>query len=504
MIGRANPNQIRYQRPPPTPGVYYAVRPLTPTMPLRYAGSSMRTSEELSSTVVGVPRSASSRSGTADQVAHEPSPGFSSPSSSLSSVIGAPVSTPQMSTSVRKLSRKHAVFDCDLIKNAFCLSCPPVGLDFTSSVAAKYRTSDDGEEKSRSSNERDQVERVTRQLGRKLFFSFYISLESVNFLSLLHIYAFSGAIKKTVEIEKKTVEIEEKGVKLRLTVVDTPGFGDGVDCGDDWKSVERYVDEQFNKYFQDESGLNRRNIQDHRVHCCLYFVPPYGHGLRQLDVEFMKRLHRKVNIVPVVAKADTLTKAEIAKLKANLLRDIDTHKIKARYYYTLAFLESCIYQFPDCDEDEDEEFQQQDRELKASIPFAVIGSNCIIEIAGRRVRGRQYPWGIVEVENAAHCDFVKLRTMLISTHMQDMKEVTQDIHYENFRAQCISHMNQVALKERSKLRRDSISAADIRRMQEMLSQMQQRLQGQHDPLNKLPPAKPPKPSAPSSLNKTPQ
>ncbi|XP_018018311.1 septin-5-like isoform X2 [Hyalella azteca] len=318
-----------------------------------------------------------------------------------------------------------------------------------------------------------------------------------------------GAIKKTVEIEKKTVEIEEKGVKLRLTVVDTPGFGDGVDCGDDWKSVERYVDEQFNKYFQDESGLNRRNIQDHRVHCCLYFVPPYGHGLRQLDVEFMKRLHRKVNIVPVVAKADTLTKAEIAKLKANLLRDIDTHKIK-------------IYQFPDCDEDEDEEFQQQDRELKASIPFAVIGSNCIIEIAGRRVRGRQYPWGIVEVENAAHCDFVKLRTMLISTHMQDMKEVTQDIHYENFRAQCISHMNQVALKERSKLRRDSISAADvkrpvddpgklleqkdeeIRRMQEMLSQMQQRLQGQHDPLNKLPPAKPPKPSAPSSLNKTPQ
>ena len=50
--------------------------------------------------------------------------------------------------------------------------------------------------------------------------------------------------------------------------------------------------------------------------------------LRQLDIEFMKRLHRKVNIVPVIAKADTLTKQEITKLKANLLRDIDTHKIK--------------------------------------------------------------------------------------------------------------------------------------------------------------------------------
>lgn len=30
-------------------------------------------------------------------------------------------------------------------------------------------------------------------------------------------------VEKTVSIEKKTIEIEERGVKLRLTVVDTPG-----------------------------------------------------------------------------------------------------------------------------------------------------------------------------------------------------------------------------------------------------------------------------------------
>ena len=29
--------------------------------------------------------------------------------------------------------------------------------------------------------------------------------------------------KRTIEIEKTTMEIEEKGVKLRLTIVDTPG-----------------------------------------------------------------------------------------------------------------------------------------------------------------------------------------------------------------------------------------------------------------------------------------
>lgn len=36
-------------------------------------------------------------------------------------------------------------------------------------------------------------------------------------------------IMQTVNIDTFTVDIEERGVKLRLTVVDTPGFGDAVD-----------------------------------------------------------------------------------------------------------------------------------------------------------------------------------------------------------------------------------------------------------------------------------
>lgn len=34
--------------------------------------------------------------------------------------------------------------------------------------------------------------------------------------------------------------------------------------------------------------------------------------------------------------------------------------------------------------------------LQDSVPFAVIGSTQIVEINGRKVRGRLYPWGIVE------------------------------------------------------------------------------------------------------------
>ena len=39
----------------------------------------------------------------------------------------------------------------------------------------------------------------------------------------------SERVERTVKIEASTVEIEERGVKLRLTVVDTPGFADAID-----------------------------------------------------------------------------------------------------------------------------------------------------------------------------------------------------------------------------------------------------------------------------------
>ncbi|KAF1663501.1 SEPT4 protein, partial [Psilopogon haemacephalus] len=122
-------------------------------------------------------------------------------------------------------------------------------------------------------------------------------------------------ITQTVEITKHVVDIEEKGVKLRLTIVDTPGFGDAVNNTECWKPVADYIDQQFEQYFRDESGLNRKNIQDNRVHCCIYFISPFGHGLRPLDVEFMRALHQRVNIVPVLAKADTLTPTEVERMK---------------------------------------------------------------------------------------------------------------------------------------------------------------------------------------------
>ncbi|XP_016089461.1 septin-5-like [Sinocyclocheilus grahami] len=97
----------------------------------------------------------------------------------------------------------------------------------------------------------------------------------------------------------------------------------------------------------------------------------------------MKALHEKVNIIPLISKADCLTPNEVKKLKDRVRDEIERFGIK-------------VYQFPECDSDEEEEFKQMDKELKECTPFAVIGSNTVVEARGQRVRGRLYPWGIVE------------------------------------------------------------------------------------------------------------
>ncbi|XP_045546351.1 septin-5-like [Salmo salar] len=127
---------------------------------------------------------------------------------------------------------------------------------------------------------------------------------------------------------------------------------------------------------------------------------------------------------------------------------------------------------------------------RRAFQYAVIDSNMAVETRGQEVRGRLYPRGIVEVENQCHCDFVKLRTMLIrsSASQSHLKDISCDCHYENYRAPCRQTMT-------SKMNTDNrvespipippLSTPDmeteklikmkdegLRRMQEMLQKMQ--------------------------------
>lgn len=236
----------------------------------------------------------------------------------------------------------------------------------------------------------------------------------------------TGAPAKTMEIRTTRSTIQENGVKLNLTVTDTPGFGDRIDNSNCWEPALQYISDQYDKYLCEEQSAERsRWIHDTRVHCCLYFIPPTGHGLRALDLEVLKRLHSVVNVIPVIAKADTLTIEEREEFKRNIQHDLMSNHIDS---YPLARYEH----------QEDTPMNQSYRNMT---PFAVVGSEQVHTYKGRQVLGRQNGWGLVQVEEPNHCEFHHLRNLLIRNRMQDLIELTSAIHYEAYRRQRLHDTN---------------------------------------------------------------
>ncbi|ELU44493.1 septin AspB [Rhizoctonia solani AG-1 IA] len=226
---------------------------------------------------------------------------------------------------------------------------------------------------------------------------------------------------KTVAIESISADIEENGVRLRLTVVDTPGFGDFVNNDDSWKPIVENIEARFDAYLEQENRVNRQKMVDNRVHACIYFIQPSGHSLKQIDIEFMRRLHTKVNLIPVIAKSDTLTDEEIIQFKQRVSSSSTTwptelQSMRMRMKRQLPKTKKSRY------------------DLFRSHMLCQDSSNQVETPDGRAVRGRVYPWGVIEVDNEDHCDFVKLRQMLIRTYMEELREHTNLVLYENYRS----------------------------------------------------------------------
>jgi len=145
--------------------------------------------------------------------------------------------------------------------------------------------------------------------------------------------------------------------------------------------------------------------------------------LKSIDLVCMKKLDQKVNIIPIIAKADTINKAELAKFKSKIMNELKSNGVS-------------IYQFPL----DDETVAEANKENNQHLPFAVVGSNEFVKVGSKEVRARQYPWGVVQVENENHCDFTKLREMLIRTNMEDLCDSTHSRHYELYRKERLKQM----------------------------------------------------------------
>ncbi|WVF70185.1 hypothetical protein IAT40_004973 [Kwoniella sp. CBS 6097] len=289
---------------------------------------------------------------------------------------------------------------------------------------------------------------ITRQIEHKLLkrgFQFNVMVVGqtglgkstlINTLFASHLIDSKGRVepdiapRQTTEISALSHVIVENGVRLKLNIIDTPGYGDNVNNEGCWDPIVKYIKDQHSAYLRKElTAMRDRFIPDTRIHCCLFFINPTGHTLKPIDIVVLKKLAEVVNVVPVIAKSDSLTLEERLIFKQRIMAELQYNQIR-------------LYPF-DADELDEEELQLNER-IRDMLPFAIVGSERNVIVDGKPVRGRKNRWGVINVEDERHCEFVYLRNFLTRTHLQDLIETTAQIHYETFRSKQL-----LALKESS-------------------------------------------------------
>ncbi|KAG8952456.1 cell division control protein [Tulasnella sp. 424] len=73
--------------------------------------------------------------------------------------------------------------------------------------------------------------------------------------------------------------IVENGVRPRLNIVDIPGYGDQINNEGCWDTIIKYIKDQHSTYLRKElTTMRDKQIQDTRIHCCLFFINPTGNS----------------------------------------------------------------------------------------------------------------------------------------------------------------------------------------------------------------------------------
>lgn len=61
--------------------------------------------------------------------------------------------------------------------------------------------------------------------------------------------------------------------------------------------------------------------------------PILNSRLRQLDIQSLKTLQTRVNIIPVIGKSDILTPTEVRTLKDSILEDLKSNHIQVHFIF---------------------------------------------------------------------------------------------------------------------------------------------------------------------------
>ncbi|KAK6457005.1 Septin-type guanine nucleotide-binding (G) domain-containing protein [Scheffersomyces xylosifermentans] len=232
----------------------------------------------------------------------------------------------------------------------------------------------------------------------------------------------------SLKIETHTIDVVEPNTSpIRLRVSLTRNFAYNLDNSNNAKAIVDFILNEYDLALQEELKIKRNpRVADNRIHVGLYFLRAKNRKLNEFEIENMKKIGERINLIPVIGKADTLTEGEYI-----LNKELISSSIKENNIPVFNFLE-----FLDDLEVSDDDIEEVTylRILQASLPFGIIASNF------RQGENfvRRVPWGLINIEDENNSDLKLLRSVLFGSHIQEFKDLTINLKYEKYRVEKLS------------------------------------------------------------------
>ena len=340
----------------------------------------------------------------------------------------------------------------------------------------------------------------------------------------------SASVGAFLNFTSQYVEAEIQGERIGVTLWDSEGLeANGVDL--QLQNMTTFIESKFEDTFNEESKVARApGFRDTHIHCVFLVLDPSrldanvaagqraneingvkaransfvrgrpersSSGLDEnLDLNVLRALKGKTTVIPVIAKADTITSAHMAHLKRAVWDSLKSNGLET------------LEAISQIDDDEGSDTSSESRKnnrlderdggvtkteggkfsmtsvLSSSSDSSSVFSASDFDLAkpGKpskvspirtpsspsvptppptespalplsiispdpyepNVIGRQFPWGLADPMNAEHCDYVKLKQAVFADWRGDLREASRELWYESWRT---SRLNKKARRD---------------------------------------------------------
>ncbi|KAF5022151.1 hypothetical protein F66182_5801 [Fusarium sp. NRRL 66182] len=297
------------------------------------------------------------------------------------------------------------------------------------------------------------------------------------------------------------LETEIDGERVGLTIWDSEGLEKNV-VDLQLREMSAFLESKFEETFAEEMKVVRSpGVQDTHIHATFLVLDPSrldrniasarnpaingqqnGHlGARvlgsldeELDLQILRTLQGKTTVIPVIAKADTVTTKHMNVLKRSVWDSIKKSGLDPLEALGIDDEdESSISSERITEENEDEEYdaeqpqtpesqdfplqgqrespaaspsskrlstssirrhkaQEEAKEKEDEIPFLPL-SIISPDLYEPGIIGRQFPWGFADPYNEEHCDFQRLKESVFSEWRAELREASREQWYEGWR-----------------------------------------------------------------------